>query len=448
MYVDLARHRLNRPRAVWLAAAAVIALTLLLAARGIADAHAMLLSSEPAANSRLAASPSRVRLVFSEPVEPTLAAVSLISSDGDATRLTVTSDPHDVHAVIAPTTALPAGAYRVAWRVVSVDGHPVGGSFVFWVGTQSTQAPSNAPVGPSTTGWNAAVDGVPVIAALLRGLGLAALMAAAGLLFFIVLPEASQEARQRRVSIASRLMLAACVLLVLHLVAWAMHATADHELTADSLSLLFSTRVGEVELWRTGLAILALWAIWLARRPGLSLVLSVGALIASGAAGHSAAIHPIVTTPAKTVHLLAGAAWMGGLVTLLTRQSGDQQTLIAEGRRVSSVALGAVILVALSGLLQTFLFLPHPLDLFRSAYGAIILAKIAGLAVLVGFGAHHSYSVLPDLVSNAAMPLRFVKSLRTEAAIMLLVIMLGGWLAYLSPPHAAPSSSSLEHLSQ
>jgi methionine-rich copper-binding protein CopC len=37
------------------------------------------------------------------------------------------ADPRDVHAVIAPVDSLGPASYKVEWRVVSADGHPVDG---------------------------------------------------------------------------------------------------------------------------------------------------------------------------------------------------------------------------------------------------------------------------------------------------------------------------------
>src|SRR4051812_23922768 len=99
-----------------------------------AAVHATLISSEPAADSHLAASPARVRLVFSEPIEGNLARVTLVPGSGAPLLLRTAADPRDVHAVIAPVDSLATGQYRVQWRVVSADGHAVDGSYLFAVG--------------------------------------------------------------------------------------------------------------------------------------------------------------------------------------------------------------------------------------------------------------------------------------------------------------------------
>jgi putative copper export protein len=100
---------------------------------------------------------------------------------------------------------------------------------------------------------------------------------------------------------------------------------------------------------------------------------------------------------------------------------------------VSSLALAAVIVVTFSGVVQTRLFLPVWADLVRSSYGLIVLAKLAGVGVLVLFGAHHRYRVLPRL-TDAAVSDGFTLSLRREIFVMSLIVLLGGVLAYISPP--------------
>src|SRR5678816_4681258 len=81
--------------------------------------HATLVSSEPAADSHLASPPTRVRLVYSEPIEGRLAKVTIVPATAAPMVLRAGADPRDVHAVIAPVDALGPGSYKVQWRVVS-----------------------------------------------------------------------------------------------------------------------------------------------------------------------------------------------------------------------------------------------------------------------------------------------------------------------------------------
>jgi hypothetical protein len=126
-----------------------------------------------------------VRLVFSEQVEPTLAHLSLVTADVAPVPLVVAGDPHDVNALIAPVSGLHTGSYRLVWRVVSADGHPVDGSFVFSVGAASAAAPPDTGVVAAPTTWGPSLLGAPVLAAALRGTAVGALAAFGGLLLFL-----------------------------------------------------------------------------------------------------------------------------------------------------------------------------------------------------------------------------------------------------------------------
>lgn len=188
------------------------------------------------------------------------------------------------------------------------------------------------------------------------------------------------------------------ILLVAHLMAWLDHVSPTGSLSSDFLGSMLGSTIGRVELLRTILALLTLGAIALARRDTLALILGVACLVVSGAIGHPAAIDPYWTIPAKMLHLLAGSVWIGGLVWLMWLSRCDEAACRIEAKRVSSVALISVIVIALSGLLQTFFFLNTPADLIDSPYGRRVLAKMTGLAILVGFGAYNRLRLLPGLM--------------------------------------------------
>jgi len=358
------------------------------------------------------------------------------------------ADPRDVHAVIAPVDALGPGTYKVEWRVVSADGHPVDGTFSFTVGDTTVSAPA-APLTPPQPAqpapreepevWGPAAFGAPIIPAMLRGAGLGALMAATGLLLFMAgaKPNAAQRGDARVRSATTAFAIAAPVLLGVHLVTWLINTSPDLKFDPAWAASALTTTVGQIELWRVGLTILALWAWWLARRTRLALAFAAGAVVVSGAVGHPAAIAPAWAVPAKAIHLLASAIWLGGLLWLLIRPAGDDLLLLVEdANRVSSRALWAVIAIAFTGVVQTRLFLDSWSGLVTSAYGLLVLAKTAGLLVLVAFGAYNRQRVMPRLTTAASMT--EVATLRSsvvgEVVVIAIVVLLGGLLAYVPPP--------------
>ncbi len=394
-------------------------------------------------------SPTRIRLVFSEEIEASLGRIRLVAPDGNVTTLKSAGDPHDVSALIAPIPSpLGAGVYRVEWRIVSEDGHPIDGTYRFTVATSGDTArtpviatPSAPPVAPEPETAPASTDSAamgtmvaefPVVTATLSALAIGTLTAFAGLLGFLITRRAPAP-QPRAVRLSRRLGLATAIIFPLHLVAWALALAPDHSLGGDAIGALLASGPGKVELARTVLALLAAWALLLVRRERLALSIAILAILAGSATGHSAAIHPEWGIPSRALHLFAVAAWLGGLLWLVVLDRADAPAAISEAQRVSSLALAAVIVVTFTGVVQTRLFLPVWGDLVRSSYGLIVLGKVAGVGVLVLFGAYHRFRVLPRL-ADAAVAEGFPVSLRREIAMMSLLVLLGGLLAHLSPP--------------
>ena len=431
----------------------MVAVAVLLLSLVVGPPHATLVSSEPAANAVLVTSPPRLRLVFSEPIEARLSSVVLASSGGLEERLAVTADPRDVHAVAGPLRLLAPGSYRLLWRVVSADGHPVSGSLPFTVAGVPTRPDLRADTTGAAPHESRPAAGAPrgddarpepprsaalretpalvALAALLRGFALASLMAVAGLLALgeWLLPNAGGTVGRRAPWLAA----AALGFLILHAAVWLATVvnTPNGAGGGEVVAALTGSGTGRRELLRTGCALLALWAVGLARRRGIAAVFALAALLVSGAVGHSAAIQPLLAAPAKALHLLAGALWLGGLVWIVLADPSHPR--YGDGaRRISAFALAAVVVVAATGLVQMLLFLPSVSAVVRSPYGILSLAKIAGLLVLLGFGAYHRLALMPRLASSGGTGSLRV-SVRREIGVMLLVILIGGLLAYVPP---------------
>lgn len=109
------------------------AVVLVLASVAPASAHDELLSSTPAANSRLDAAPASVSLEFSADLMDVGALIMVADAAGEdwaAGDATV-----ELTTVAVPLAeGMPVGGYEVRWRVVSSDGHPISGVIPFTVG--------------------------------------------------------------------------------------------------------------------------------------------------------------------------------------------------------------------------------------------------------------------------------------------------------------------------
>jgi len=109
-----------------------IALVLLLALAGPAAAHSELRASVPATGARLAAAPDGAVLTFNEAVQVT--AFRLFRASGEEVALTRAGAIATAPEFRIALPALAPGAYRIEWRIISADGHPVGGTIRFTVG--------------------------------------------------------------------------------------------------------------------------------------------------------------------------------------------------------------------------------------------------------------------------------------------------------------------------
>lgn len=111
-----------------------------------ASAHARLEASSPKDGSTLTATPPEIMLRFNEPVKDGLNQVSVTSGSTDATQGKVEVDGNNVYQPLK--SSLKSGAYKVTYKVVSADGHPISGTLSF------TYAPPNGDTGagaPSST---------------------------------------------------------------------------------------------------------------------------------------------------------------------------------------------------------------------------------------------------------------------------------------------------------
>lgn len=419
-------------------------------------AHTRLIASEPADGDTLLAAPERFRLVFSGPVDRSLSTLTLDVPGGDSVRLSLLSpgDTAEVLTAIAP--ALTAGRYALRWQTVSTDGHRISGTIAFRVSpppaeadevSESAEAEAGAEppaAGPAVAAGPAdrrdeESPGPPPVVVLVAGLALGLLLGFAGLLWFTGTGALAGEPVLRRTGLI--LGTGAAGALTAQLGLWMAGVIPDGAGLSGVPAALVN-RTGSVGLLRV-LLVLAATLVLRSGRGRPAAVLAMLATALGAASGHSASLAPRVAIPVNALHLGAVAIWLGGLV-LLVRCPGSPQdpeageigwTYRGVAARVSSAALLAVILVVGSGLVQTFLFVPGIGALFSERYGRLVILKVVGLGALVVFGAWHRFRLLPAVASGDEAPVGTLqRSVRAEAIVMQLVILVAAWLAQIAPP--------------
>ncbi len=384
-------------------------------------AHAALLKSRPAPGSVLLSSPPEIRLTFSEEVLPGLSSLTLVQTDGNEVDLRGANDSHDTHVLTAVLPVLPPGGYFVKWKVTSADGHPASGSYSFVVA--SPAAASSTPVIAGNMGDREAMA-FPVVASLLRGIGLSALLALTGMLAFLRRADGDRGPSVR--PIIQIVGATAAIALFLHLFFWMRYVDAP------SWRATLNSGPGRLEQFRFLFSLLLLISVLAASKRSLSLVFGAAAIVTSGLIGHPGSVRPLLSIPLMVVHLGAASVWLGGVLWLAMQRSEPPVRIAIEAGRVSNAALIAAIVVTLTGVVETLILLPSLSDVYSTTYGGLILGKVVGLAVLVAFGAYHRLRGLPGLAADSSFDMTPV--LRYEITVMVTVVMIAGFLAHTPLP--------------
>jgi copper transport protein len=420
----------TRPRSPLVALAwLVLVVVAQVAGAAPASAHAELESTSPANGARLDRPPAEVVLTFSEPVFLLKGAIRLLRPDG---RLVATAEPvTDGSSVRWRMPAdLPDGGYVVSWRVVSDDGHPVGGAFGFGVGAAAPRV-SESGILPPEPPW-------PVV--LVRFLGYLGFALVAGSVAVIALcwPEAGRGGRTLRILRGG---------LVLSVVATVAGLLLQGPYTAGvpltrlfDRSLLAETGHTDFAAW-TQLRIFLVLAVagmaW-ARRSlevrlnrWVAVVCVVGAAVTFSGTGHAVA-GTLLARADDSLHALLAGVWVGGLVLLavgLTGRPADGQDPRPGAdalTRFSRLGLVSVAGLLLTGTVNAVLRLEHWSDFWDTRYGVILLVKLALIAAVVGVAAGSRAAV-----RRGADPRRTVLA---EVLLTVVILAVTALLGSTAPP--------------
>lgn len=155
-------------------------------------------------------------------------------------------------------------------------------------------------------------------------------------------------------------------------------------------SLLTQTTLGRVIVIQFVIVAMIAILAWVVLGRITGLIIAGAAMVATflpGFTGHSGIEdgHSSATI-SLGLHVIAASVWIGGLVATVdyVRHSSPQATVVLQ--RFSVLALISVIVLVQSGLINASLRLDGISSLITSTYGAVILAKISIVIVLIGFG--------------------------------------------------------------
>ncbi|WP_341267596.1 cytochrome c oxidase assembly protein [Gordonia malaquae] len=165
------------------------------------------------------------------------------------------------------------------------------------------------------------------------------------------------------------------------------------------------------------------------------LALAFLSLMPSALAGHSSSggSHDIATN-SLIIHIVAAAAWLGGLLAVLAYAFGDGRWRTLALRRYSRVAFWCLFAVGISGVINALVRMPIG-ELFTTTYGLIVLGKLAAFVLAGVIGGLHRAVTLRELEeTDEPRKSLFVRFAAVEALVFAVAFGFGAGLSRTPPP--------------
>ncbi|SJN12044.1 Copper resistance protein CopC [Leucobacter sp. 7(1)] len=452
----------RRASALVLRALAALLLGWLLALTGAqaASAHAELLSTTPEDGAVLDEAPAEAVLTFNEPVQLIDGSIRLFPGDEDP--LTLVAHVNNTSVVAALPADLADGAHALSYRVVSADGHPISGAITFTIGDGQADG-ATAPLVETAT-----PPDTQFAVSALTALQYLSLLVFAGLILFerlVLRSTAPPERRSRNILRLTGIGAGTASLLLI--------PTSALNVTGNPLTAVidptawwsgvFWAPVTAAIIVCAGLAGAAVLSIRQLGSRGMRLLAVLPPLLALAApvlVGHTQLMEPrALIIAADLGHLLAGSFWTGGVLGLLlflaatrvtnAQEAGTSPALAAKVvQRFSRVAVWSVVILAVSGTVMGIMIVGSVDALITTSYGLTLLLKIGIVIPVIAIAAYNGLRLLPRISSRPTASMQWqtlTRALSYEAALLIAVLLLTGFLTNLSPTHEnheTPSAST------
>ncbi|PWI16613.1 hypothetical protein DI272_22445 [Streptomyces sp. Act143] len=387
------------PRARVLVLLLLAATGLLLAGAGPASAHAALTGSDPQQGTVVDKAPTQISLTFSEKVAMSDDSLRVLDPKGKRVDQGKASNVSGTTYAVGLHSGLPDGTYTVTYQVVSEDSHPVAGAYTFSVGAPSrtTVSVSGQTAGGGVVGWLYGFGRYVSYAGFIVMVGGAAFVLACW-------QRGSGVRAVQRTVVAGWLALTAATLLLLLLRgSYTSTGSFGDVFDLSLLSQVLQTKTGAALVSR--LLLLSAAALFIAvlfgaydkredeEKRDLTFGLAIGGtVVAAGLAASwamaehaSTGLQTGIAMPVDVLHLLAVAAWLGGLATLLVAlYRADTPIERSAVARFSTLAFGSVLTLVATGIYQSWRQLGSWSAFTDTGYGRLLLVKIGLVALLVG----------------------------------------------------------------
>jgi copper transport protein len=395
-----------------------------LANASAAHAHASLVRSDPLDRAAIAQAPDQLSLTFNGPVSPLL--LRLVRPSGEIADLVATMSADGATVILRLPPDMSSGTHLLSWRVVSSDGHPVGGSLTFSIG-QPSAVPALAVTGDT---W---LRSAIWLARIVLYVGL--FVGAGGVFFLVWIATGPRD--WSRAAVRAALL---CGLIGVAFSA-ALHGA---DLSGSALwdarhARVWWRGIASTYGWTLGAALVALGLAFvaLATRNSVARWWSALALAATGmalsASGHAATAGPqLVIRPAIFLHGVSVAFWLGALLPLAAALGRDQTGLARFSKAISWPFLVLVATGTLLAIIQVRQFEA----LWTTSYGLVLVGKLGAVCLLVGLAGANRW-MTPRVATHDARATRLLRrSIIIEVAIMTVILGLVASWRFTPPPRA------------
>jgi copper transport protein len=392
-------------------------------------AHASLVRTGPADGATVAEAPATLSLIFNEPVSPLI--MRLVSPNGETTTAEATAENVTVTVRVRE---LGRGTHVLSWRVVSADGHPLGGALTFSVG-----APSAGTSSPQVQS-DGAVKIAIWMARLLLYVGL--FIGVGGSVFAALIADTRPLPGRLETWLAGMMVsgLVASVLsvglqgldaLALPLAdlwrpqVWTIGLSTSYALTALTAAAALTLGLAGLR-WSQGIAVKP---IGVAAAAALALTLAMS--------GHASTAEPQALSRLSVFfHALCVAFWIGSLLPLLAILY-DPRSNDGTLARFSRLIPFALVALAASGIFLIYVQFDRFDAFWTTDYGLVLSVKITGVVALLALGAANRYILVPRFEArgeSAAKPL--ATSFAAEFAIAIAILGTVALWRFTPPPRA------------
>ncbi|WP_413300025.1 copper resistance CopC/CopD family protein [Bacillus sp. 1P10SD] len=368
------------------------------------SAHAYIKKSTPSENETLSKPPENVTIEFDEPIQPSYHSIEVFDSEGNRV------DQKNGHIDTKNSSViecdlkdnLPNGTYRIQWRVVSSDGHPVQGVIPFQIGEEGNNQESS-DINQESKGYTPEWDLLSI--RWLQYVSNACLVGALFFYMFILQKELVTDLWVKdavsKIVKFSFLTLTLSILLNLPLQATIESGLPWSEVLSIPVlrEMIENTLFGKTWIIQIDGLFFLFISTYLVIKKRLdklillwsTLILGVGLLLSKSFTSHAAAsTNMFFSISLDFLHLLSASIWIGSLLTLatlipLSKKMETKNLFIDTIKRFSKWGIVLVIVLATTGFMSSLSFIPNLRTLVSTDYGRVLSGKILLFLMMIIF---------------------------------------------------------------